>query len=275
MLAGKGRGWPKGRALFVFRQDSGIIAWRSDLQVLYEAHLVLAARSESWFPWKTPDSMWQGLFAVAGVIVHSCHSSLRYLLQSTLPWAASPFNTCCPSSQGWVSAAEAAPSLHIQFQRGHKDAMEVCAFQLLCCPTRTPKKPSQTVTRVTECPAWIDVLKIPLPSQTVSPGTLWQVSWLKQVFQAQASPQSSCRNGSVHSARCAHSESCKYTQFVKHAMIKTPMPREKHGPNIPEPSFRLKGGSWWNLFLMPIQIQVPKKVSRRWKWHTSALSALI
>lgn len=146
MLAGKGRGWPKGRALFVFRQDSGIIAWRSDLQVLYEAHLVLAARSESWFPWKMPDSMWQGLFAVAGVIVHSCHSSLRYLLQSTLPWVVSPFNTCCPSSQDWVSAAEAAPSLHMQFQRGHKDAMGVCAFQLLCCPTRTPRKSSRTVT---------------------------------------------------------------------------------------------------------------------------------
>lgn len=99
MLAGKGRRWLKGRALFVFRQDSGIIAWRSDLQVLYEAHLVLAARSESWFPWKTPDSMWQGLFAVAGVIVHSCHSSLGYLLQSTLTLAASPFNTCSPSPQ--------------------------------------------------------------------------------------------------------------------------------------------------------------------------------
>lgn len=99
MLAGKGRRWPKGRALFVFRQDSGIIAWRSDLQVLYEAHLVLAACSESWFPWKTPDSMWQGLFAVVGVIVHSCHSSLWYLLQSTLTLAASSFNTCSPSPQ--------------------------------------------------------------------------------------------------------------------------------------------------------------------------------
>lgn len=40
-------------------------------------------------------------------------------------------------------------------------------------------------------------------------------------------------------------ESSKYTQFVKHAMIKTPLPGEKHGSNTPEPSFRLKGGSYW------------------------------
>lgn len=83
MLTGKGRGWPKGRALFVFRQDSGIIAWRSDLQVLYVAHLVLAACSESWFPWKSPDSIWQVWFAATGVIVHSCHSQLCYLFTST------------------------------------------------------------------------------------------------------------------------------------------------------------------------------------------------
>lgn len=50
---------------------------------------------------------------------------------------------------------------------------------------------------------------------------------MKQVFQAQATSQSSCRNGSIHSAKCAHSESCKYTQFVKRTMIKTPMPRGK------------------------------------------------
>lgn len=104
--------------------------------------------------------------------------------------------------------------------------MGVCACQLLCCPTRTPRKLSRTVTEPRATLQGLTFWDKPWPAP-VTPGTLWQVSWVKQVFQAQATSQSSCRNGSVHSAKCAHSESCKYTQFVKHTMIKTPMPKGK------------------------------------------------
>lgn len=50
MLAGKGQRLSKGSTVFVFRQDSGIIAWCSDLQVLQGVHLGLAACRESSFP---------------------------------------------------------------------------------------------------------------------------------------------------------------------------------------------------------------------------------
>lgn len=137
MLAGKGRRWRKGRALFVFRQDSGIIAWRSDLQVLYEAHLALAACGESWFPCKTPDSMWQGLFAVAGVIVHSCHSSLGYLLQSTLTLAPSSFNTRSPASPRLDICSWGRTEPTGAFPRGF-------------VPTRSPPVPPTTPTKPSE-----------------------------------------------------------------------------------------------------------------------------
>lgn len=98
MLAVKGQRLEKARALFVFRQDSGIIAWRSDLQVLYEAHLDLAACSESWFPPKNAGFMWQNRFARTRVMAHSCHSSLKYLLQSTLALVTffKKQEECCP-----------------------------------------------------------------------------------------------------------------------------------------------------------------------------------
>lgn len=150
MLAGRGRRRPKGRALFVFRQDSGIIAWRSDLQVLSEARLALAARSVSWFPWKRPDSMWQAWFAATGVIAHSCHSWLFYLFQSALTLAARPPGSC--------SSSPLRVDLWLRWDRAEDAAGPVLALPLPGCWGSLPGQLQDALQGATFCkkpqPAW-------------------------------------------------------------------------------------------------------------------------
>lgn len=67
-----------------------------------------------------------------------------YLLRQE--WLSIHHYGTCYSQHFLGPPAEEGPRLHMQFQRGHKDAMGVCAFQLFCCPTRTPRKASRTVT---------------------------------------------------------------------------------------------------------------------------------
>ena len=217
MLAGKGRRWRKGRALFVFRQDSGVIAQRSDLQVLYEAHLALAARSESGFPWKTPDSVWQGLFAVAGVIVRSCHSSLGYLLQSTLTSAISPCNNLLPFSPkaGYLQPRQDQAAVCVSREGGRMP----WGFAPASSPSallRVLKKPLRAVTE---------------PQGTLHRPTLWNDPWPARPWpQALCNrfpggswyfrprpPPSQAAGAAVPILPCAfHSKSCKYIQFVNH-----------------------------------------------------------
>lgn len=123
---------------------------------------------------------------MAGVIVHSCHSSLGYLLQSTLRLAAGPFNTCS-SLQRLGSCSKAEPSCWCIAREGTRMLSGFYACHLISSSTRDAEEVFTGSDRAAGHPAWADVMK--QLGETVTTST--QVSWAKQVLQAQSTPPSS------------------------------------------------------------------------------------